>query len=180
MVLTSCQMGGGGEGEIYRWNEFEFIFILQRLQIRGPRRGSSVGRARDSWWGGPGLDPRCGRPLPTGWVGVSSMWPAETEVMVSPLCLACDSTYNFQTSVLGPIRDIALLLTRTGLKPNNLVLSAFSAFLLCDLKPPFYNLHTGGKLCSFNISLSLIPPPPPPKATLSALSNLFTFYNVYN
>ena len=50
-------------------------------------RGSSVGRARDSWWGGPGFDSRCGRPLPTGWVGVSIMWPAETEVMVSQLCL---------------------------------------------------------------------------------------------
>ena len=36
-------------------------------------RGSSVGRARDSWSAGPGFDPRCGRPLPTGWVGVSIM-----------------------------------------------------------------------------------------------------------
>ena len=35
--------------------------------------GSSVGRARDSWSGGPGFDSRCGRPLPTGWVGVSIM-----------------------------------------------------------------------------------------------------------
>ena len=35
--------------------------------------GSSVGRERDSWSGGPGFDPRCGRPLPTGWVGVSIM-----------------------------------------------------------------------------------------------------------
>ena len=35
--------------------------------------GSSVGRARDSWSGGPGFDPRCGRPLPTGWVGVTIM-----------------------------------------------------------------------------------------------------------
>ena len=39
-----------------------------RLQIGG--RGSSVGRARDSWWGGPGFDFCCGRTLPTGWVGV--------------------------------------------------------------------------------------------------------------
>ena len=35
--------------------------------------GSSVGRARDSWSGGAGFDPRCGRPLFTGWVGVSIM-----------------------------------------------------------------------------------------------------------
>ena len=55
-------------------------------------RGSSVGRAHDSWWGGLGFDSRCGRPLPTGWVGVSIMWPAETEVMVSQLCLVCGST----------------------------------------------------------------------------------------
>ena len=46
-------------------------------------RGSSVGRTRDSWSGGPRFDPRCGRLLPTGWVGVSIMWPAETEVIVS-------------------------------------------------------------------------------------------------
>ena len=29
---------------------------------------------------------------PTGWVGVCVLWPAETEVMVSPLCLVCGST----------------------------------------------------------------------------------------
>ena len=40
----------------------------------------------------PGSIPDCGRPLPTGWVGVSIMWPAETEVMVSQLCLLCVST----------------------------------------------------------------------------------------
>ena len=39
--------------------------------------------------------------------------PAETEVMVTQLCLVCVSTYNCQTSVLGPVRDIAYLLTRT-------------------------------------------------------------------
>ena len=39
----------------------------------GGGRGSSVGRACDSWSGGPGFDPRCGRPLPTGSVGVSIM-----------------------------------------------------------------------------------------------------------
>ena len=55
-------------------------------------RGSSIGRARDSWWGGPGFDLRCDRPLPTGWVGVSIMWPAEAEVMVSQLCFVCGSS----------------------------------------------------------------------------------------
>ena len=35
----------------------------------------------------PGSIPAVGRPLFTGWVGVSIMWPAETEVMVSQLCL---------------------------------------------------------------------------------------------
>ena len=34
----------------------------------------------------------CAGPLPTGWVCVSIMRPAETEVMVSPLCLVCGST----------------------------------------------------------------------------------------
>ena len=54
--------------------------------------GISVCRARDSWWGDPGFDLHCGRPLPTGWVGVSIMWTSETEVMVSPLCLVCGRT----------------------------------------------------------------------------------------
>ena len=49
----------------------------------GVLSSSSVGRVRDSWWGGPGIDSRCRHPLPTGWVGVSIMWPAETELMVS-------------------------------------------------------------------------------------------------
>ena len=66
-------------------------FIVVIFLILGGR-GSSVGRAPDSWWGGPGFDCRCGRPLPTGWVGVSIMWPAETEAMVFQLCLMCGST----------------------------------------------------------------------------------------
>ena len=57
-------------------------------------RGSSVGRARDSWWRGPGFKSHCGCPLPTGWVGVSIMWPAETEVRVSQLCLGTRLRYN--------------------------------------------------------------------------------------
>ena len=67
----------------------------------------SVGKSRNSWWGGPGFDSRCDRPLRTGRVGVSIMWPAEAEVIVYPLCLLCGSTLNCQTSVLGPVRDIA-------------------------------------------------------------------------
>ena len=53
----------------------------------GGEAGSSVGTARHFWSGGRGFDPDSRRLLPTGWVGVSRMWPAETEVMVSPLCL---------------------------------------------------------------------------------------------
>ena len=49
-----------------------YLYLLIQSTMRGGR-GSSVGRARDSWLGGPGFDPRCGRPLPTGWVGVSIM-----------------------------------------------------------------------------------------------------------
>ena len=67
-----------------------YIYVCISTLLGG--RGSSVDRARDSWSGGPGLDPRCGRPLPTGWVGVSILWPTETEVMVSQLCLMCGST----------------------------------------------------------------------------------------
>ena len=53
---------------------------------------SSVGRARDYWCGGFGFDSHCGRTLPTGWVGVSIVSPAETEVMVSSLYFVCGST----------------------------------------------------------------------------------------
>ena len=68
------------------------ILSLQVAKVLLGGRGSSVGRARDSWWGSPGFDSRRGRPLPTGWVGVSIMCPAETAVMVSQLCLMCGST----------------------------------------------------------------------------------------
>ena len=44
--------------------------------------------ASQNYW----FDSRFGRLLPTDWVGVSIMWQAETEVMVSPLCLVCGST----------------------------------------------------------------------------------------
>ena len=69
--------------------------------------GSSVDRARNIWSGNRGFDPSCGRPLPTSWAGVSIMRSAEIEVMVSWLYLMCGSTWNCQTSVLGPVREIA-------------------------------------------------------------------------
>ena len=50
------------------------IFVLIAAAVGGGGGGgSSVGKARDSWSGGPRFDPRCSRPLPTGWVGVSIM-----------------------------------------------------------------------------------------------------------
>ena len=50
---------------------FLFIFFSSTCFFR--RHGSYVGRARDSWSGGRGFDPRSGHQLPTGWVGVSIM-----------------------------------------------------------------------------------------------------------
>ena len=44
---------------------------------------NTCSRPRDSWWGSPGFYPRCGCPPSTGLLGVSIMWPAETEVTVS-------------------------------------------------------------------------------------------------
>ena len=82
------------------------------------RRGSSVGRAHDSWWGGPGFDSRYGRQLPTGQVGVSIMWPAETEVMVSQLCLMCGSTKNCQTLCLGARPQYSLVVEEDVKKPT--------------------------------------------------------------
>ena len=68
------------------WRNFHFTSALSSslLLVTGGC-GSSVGRERDSWWGRPGSNVCCGSPLPTSWVGVSIMWPAETEVIVSPL-----------------------------------------------------------------------------------------------
>ena len=50
------------------------------LDLR-PKFGANISHKTGPWSGGPGFDPRCGRPLPTGRVGVSIMWPAEIEVM---------------------------------------------------------------------------------------------------
>ena len=50
------------------------------------RRCNSFGRERAFSSGGHGFDPGYGRPLPTDWVGINAMWPAQTEDMVSPLC----------------------------------------------------------------------------------------------
>ena len=52
----------------------------------GGGHGSSVSRACGFWSEGRGFDPCSWRRLPTGWVSVSIMWPAETEVMVSWFC----------------------------------------------------------------------------------------------
>ena len=52
-------------------NNTAAIHLKKRRFLGG--RGSSVGRARDLWSGGTGFDSLCGRPLPTGWVGVSIM-----------------------------------------------------------------------------------------------------------
>ena len=80
-------------GDVSTEMPFQYLCsTMSNVLVAFRGRGSSVGRARDSWWGGPGFDSRCGRPLPTGWVGVSIMWPAETEVMVSQLCFMCGST----------------------------------------------------------------------------------------
>ena len=90
-----------------------------KWQMRG--RGSSVGRVRDFWWGSSGFVPRCGSPLPTGCVGVSIklMWPAKTEVIVSPLCFVCGGTWTCQTSVLGLVRLYSLVVDEDVKKPTN-------------------------------------------------------------
>ena len=53
--------------------------------ILSPGKGGVVAQllGRNFWSGGCGFDPCSSCLLPTGWVGVSNMWPAETEVMVS-------------------------------------------------------------------------------------------------
>ena len=59
-----------------------------------------VGRARDSLSGGHGFDSL----LPAGWasVTVSTMQPAETEAMVSPLCLCVTARKIVRRQSFGP------------------------------------------------------------------------------
>ena len=103
-------------------------------------RGSSVGRARDSWWGGTGFDARCGRPLPTGWSGVIIMWPARQKswsklpalsrvwhyVKLSDVSLGIRPRYTRYTLVA--VEDVK--------KPNELTKScsvkSFPAFTWCS------------------------------------------------
>ena len=94
------------------WN----LLISFGISRSGRGRGSSVGRARDFWSGGPRFDSRCGRPLPTGWVGVSIMWPANTEVGVSRLM--CGNTLNCQTLCLGAHPRYNLVVDMDVNKPN--------------------------------------------------------------
>ena len=75
---TNCL---GNSSKTYQKKKNQESNARQILQI-----GSSVGRVCNSWWGGRGFNHRCGRLLPTGWVSVSIMWPAEIEVMVSIVC----------------------------------------------------------------------------------------------
>ena len=42
-----------------------------------------------------------------------SIWPTETDVMVSPLCLCVAVRKNYPTSVLGIVREIESLLKKT-------------------------------------------------------------------
>ena len=90
----------------------------RQLMMRYDRQTSN-NNCETHWSGGPGFDPRYGRPLPTGWVGVSIMWPAETEVMVSPLCLVCGSTYC-QTPSLGSRPRYSLVADDDFKKPTTL------------------------------------------------------------
>ena len=60
-------------------------------------RGSSVGRALDSWWTSPRFDSCGGHPLPIGWVGVSIMWPAETALPA--LSCVWQTLFNLSSSL---------------------------------------------------------------------------------
>ena len=96
--------------------------------------GSSVGRMCDSWWWGPGFDLCCGRPIPTGWVSVSIMWPAETEVMVSPICLVCGSTKKLSDLSLGTRPWYSLVVDENVKKRNKQTLAwrTWIMVFLCD------------------------------------------------
>ena len=54
--------------------------------------------------GGRGMEPRPGRPLPVGRGSVSIVGPAETKVMVSPLC-PCVATHKIVNCLETRPRD---------------------------------------------------------------------------
>ena len=95
--------------------------------------------------------------LPTGWVGVSTMRPAETEVMVSPLCLVSGITLNCQTLCLGTRSRHSFVVDEDVKKPTNLdsIIWPISLSSQCQEKDTLWihtvedndeNLITGTKL----------------------------------
>ena len=69
----------------------------------------------------PGSIPAVAARSPTGWVGVSIMLPAETEVMVSQLCLMCGSTLN----CLGARPRYNLVVDEDIKKPTNQTITCY-------------------------------------------------------
>ena len=68
VFLKHQYRGGGGGGRRVALSPWSARVLVKRLWVRVPLWPSA---------------PYC-RPLPTGWVGIGIMWPAETDVMVSP------------------------------------------------------------------------------------------------
>ena len=69
--------------------------------------------------GGPGFDPRCGHPLPTGWVGVSIMWPSETEVNGLPALSREWQHVKLSDVSLGTRPQYNLVVYEDAKKPTN-------------------------------------------------------------
>ena len=64
------------------------------------------------------MDPRCDHLLPTGWVGASLVRPAETEFMVSQLCLVCGKHVKLSDVSLWTRPRYSLVVDEDVKKPN--------------------------------------------------------------
>ena len=79
---------------------------------------SSVGRARDSWWGDLGFDSRSGRPLPRLLVGSVSVYCDRLRQKSWCSLSLCGSTLNCQTLCLGARPRYNLVVDEDVKKPT--------------------------------------------------------------
>ena len=98
---------------IFKWE--------QNLLFCGSAGGcdNAVGRARDSWWGGPGFDSRCGHKLPPGWVFGSNMLPGWDRGHGLPAPSRVWRHVKLSAVSLGTRPRYSLVLEENVMKPTN-------------------------------------------------------------
>ena len=83
----------------------------------------------DSWWGGPWFVFHCGRPLPTGWIGVSRMWTAETDFKGLPALSHVWQHVKLSDVSLGTVPRYSLVVHEDAKNPNKQTNKALGYFM---------------------------------------------------